>query len=279
VTQSTPQRGVTSVLVTETNSHPNSPFSIVQIFPVDAQGHITIVHEMDSRVSGTTVPQGGSWSPGTALGVSTITWRENIATTVCDIQPSFKLFEMSINVVRCQPRFKRNSEANIMHLSPGITYVYINPNALGSRVTEALRAAINDWNAIGLPVTFQETSVQCGGGRCINTSIGSVPGNACADTTLLVATDGSITSSSMVFPSAAQVWNPDFLRRTANHEFAHHLGLDEQISCSTSYSLMSPVSCNASSGFPLTPPVTDSLPPDKTTYGGGPATSCPPAPQ
>lgn len=278
VTYGTQTRGVSSVNIREYNSHSLSPFSLGNMYPVDQSGKGIVAQEMDSRVAGTTSPGGVGWSPGTALGVSTIRWTESIFTTNCNLLPSTAYTEMAVNVVDCVPRFKRNSYGNIVHLATGVIYVYINPG-LGQTIGDAFRSAIWDWNAAGLPVQFQETITQCSGPYCINTDIGTVPAGSCAESTLLVQSDGTITSSMVYFPEAARTWNSGYLRRTVNHEFGHHLGLDEQRNCGTSASVMTPVACNATSGFPQSPTVTDRLPPDKTTYGGGPATSCPSAAQ
>jgi hypothetical protein len=139
-----------------------------------------------------------------------------------------------------------------------------------------MRQAIIDWNMAQSNVTISEVMSSCAGQLgCVDVVEGSVSGD-CAVGDIGVTNGGVITGSVLTFPTTAESWNDNFLRRLANHELGHHLGLGEKTtSCNSSKSLMAPTSCGAANGYPLTPPLTDSLPVSKTVYGGGTTVSCP----
>jgi hypothetical protein len=113
--------------------------------------------------------------------------------------------------------------------------------------------------------------------NCINTQIGPVNlGTRCAFS--MIDTDSStglITGSTMTFPPESSTWPQAFNDRLAAHELGHHGGLEENLSsCGTINSLMRPVACGASSGFPTAPTTSDHLPVARTTYQGQTTSTC-----
>jgi hypothetical protein len=198
--------------------------------------------------------------------------------TPCNFS-SQKIEEIPVVVVACSPKFKLAS-GNILRIDPGPTTIWIDPN-LDQDIRNAIQAALNDWPLVQPYVQFSQGPQQCGGGHCINfrpeTSANEVPDGTCAGGQLDPVPGGGsgFLSANVFFPAAAGGWNANVLRHWVNHELGHVLGLDEYLGCASNKSLMAPVACNAVSGFPTTPPLTDSLPVNRTVYGGAPSASCP----
>lgn len=153
------------------------------------------------------------------------------------------------------------------------------------RMRDGIINAVNGWNTalnvygpdIGPRLGWIISDVQCSGPYCINTEVGQVNlSNECALAN--VSSDpntGVITSSTITFPTQSATWNQSFNDRLAGHELGHHLGLANN---NTSYgainSLMKPVGCNQSSGYPVQPTTSDSWPVMQSIYQNGTKTVC-----
>jgi hypothetical protein len=262
-------RGVASLYATQVTGGPNPPYAIGPFSPVSGTPQL-----LDSRVAGTTSPPNGRTWGANWEGEILLRFTTNVHTTSCMIPPASVSVDFPVYAVKCSPKFVRNMANQIVHFSPGAIPIFLD-GSLGPNVKAAIKQSILDWNLVQPNVPLDWTTTDCAGqAGCVRVVVGVVSGD-CAKSQIL-SSGGLITSSTMTFPQTAENWNPNFLRRTANHELGHHLGLGENnTSCSSSRSIMAPTTCNAPNGFPITPPPTDSLPVNKTTYGGGSAVSCP----
>jgi hypothetical protein len=226
-------RGVYAVTATIASGTPNGPYGR-SMYPADGANQQIVVQDFDTRVDPVVTPPGlATWTP-LAEGTTTMNFKGVIYVTNCNLTPGeFYASPMTVHVVKCAPKFKSNSQGVPIHLDAGSppVYIYIS-GSLGSRLTDAIRQAIVDWNAANPNIELQETSSACSGGHCINTQLGSVPSGTCA-ASQIQNVDGVITGSTMTFPTAAQTWNANFLRMLVNHELGHHFGLDEYSHCTS----------------------------------------------
>ena len=256
----------------------NSNLSLGTIQPVNASSQYQPRQEVDSRIANTTVPGGINWTPFLE-GETTVRYVEGMFTTPCNFSAQ-KIEEIPVFVVACSPRFRQAPSGDLLRLVPGQTYVWIDP-ALAPNVRSAIQTAIGDWNLVQPLVQLAEIAQPCAlSTHCIHVkpedANHQVPSGTCLFADITPAQgSGDITFATIYFPSAASGRNANVLRRQFNHEMGHALGLDDYQSCASYKSLMAPTACNASSGFPLTPPLTDSIPVNRTVYGGAPSASCP----
>jgi hypothetical protein len=271
-------KSIAQKLASENMVRPDAYISIGTIVPVNESGQFQPRQEMDSRVANTTVPGGITWTP-TVEGETTLRFVEGMNATPCNFS-SQKIEEIPVVVLACSPKFELAPSGALMRLDPGQTFVWIDPS-LAPNIRSAIQTAIGDWNVVQPQVQLSEAVQQCGlSAHCIHVKPEDpnhpVLSGTCAFGDVIVAEgSGSIAFATIYFPAAASGWNANVLRRHFNHEIGHTLGLNDYQSCASFKSLMAPTACNASSGFPLTPPLTDSLPVGRTVYGGAPSASCP----
>jgi hypothetical protein len=146
------------------------------------------------------------------------------------------------------------------------------------RAVDAWNAALNQHGAgVGPRYQYTESDTACGGPNCVNTQIGPVNlGAECATGQLgHDPSTGLITSSTLTFPPESSGWPQSFNDRLAGHELGHHLGLENNnSSCGTADSLMKPVACGATGGYPTAPTTSDHLPAARTTYQGHTTATC-----
>ena len=275
---STELRRITNVNVQVVQ--PNTTITLGGIVPVNASGVYQPRQEMDSRIPNTTSPFGRTWIPNVE-GETTLRFTEYMTQTSCNFTPPDFTVEFPVVVVACSPKFKLVPSGDIQRLDPGQTFVWIDPN-LHPNIRTAIQTSLTqgDWNNVQPHVQFVESPALCSGGHCLKfrpeTANDEVPTGQCAASLISPASgSGSIVVTNTYFPSAASGWNASVLRHWVNHEIAHHLGLDEAAGCGASKSILAPTSCNAVSGFPITPPLTDSIPVNRTVYGGASRATCP----
>jgi hypothetical protein len=252
--------------------------------------------EVDTRIPGTTSPQGKSpWNFRTQ-GTSLIRLRSQIANTVCNMSPTTLVWEQHVNVVGCVPDWQLNGEGNIVRLPQGVppTLVKIvransDPN---HPLNVALRAAAAAWNTAlksrGLAPIFDETlqdascvpSVQ--GGYCINVNIvAQVPTNPLACAASLPGgsgPDGIVANPSTIWYRSANPTDANWLKRLFAHELGHLLGLLDGNSCPLNESIMNTAgqfcSVEEQKALPTIPQLSDSLPVANTVYGPGSKSTC-----
>jgi hypothetical protein len=156
---------------------------------------------------------------------------------------------------------------------------------MNQRMKTGINNAVNAWNtaldsygtSVGPRYQYSESDTPCAGPNCVNTEIGSVDlANECARGLLgSDPTTGLIVSSTVTFPPQSSTWPQQFNDRLAAHELGHHLGLENNnSSCSGNDSLMKPVSCGATSGYPTAPTLSDHLPVARSTYQGQSTSTC-----
>jgi hypothetical protein len=276
-------RGTQGVAIAEYNASAFSPLSVGPIYPKKpgTTSGTEIRQAMDSRISGTTIPDGRNWTPWTE-GAVTLAFRNIIYTTSCNILPSDVSSEVPLKAVRCIPQFQRLTSGSLVHLTPSTIEVYIPPTGMLAKTRAGIQWAIDEWNGAlaaypGTP-QFHEASQPCTPGPlCVTTKEDNIPVTSdCAQGALSATPDGTIVSATITFPSAAAPWSPEFLKRLAAHELGHALGLKENdSSCPTAESLMRPVSCTATAGFPTQPTVSDHLAVGSSVYGGETTDTCP----
>jgi hypothetical protein len=233
----------------------------------------------DTRVDGTTSPEHHSKSFGTE-GARTLTFKGTLSSTACLLTPNEIFKDFKVNVVKCIPSWQRSSGGALVHFAAQEILIYLG-DANGATKT-AFRDAFAAWNSAlaaypGTP-RFAEAENPCSGPNCITVVNGTVDlSTHCAQTTYTVdSSTGLISGGTVTFPNQTTTWWPNFNKRLAGHELGHGLGLAEKTGgCNTTDSLMRRVSCNASSGYPTTPTVSDHLPVGKSTYGGTPTATCP----
>ena len=241
----------------------------------------------DTRGSGTTSPDSFNWTFAVE-GVRTLRYKNQVATaSACNEGLVSVETDRRFIVTKCIPKFQRNANGDLIHLvpnpnPPNTILVYIPPGVgMNSLMRSGIENAIAAWNAAlvgsGLPV-FQSTDVPCSGQYCVKTQQDNIPtGQDCAQGQIVASSStGEVISATITFPSASGAWNIPFNTRLAEHELAHLLGLtDNNTSCPTAASVMKPVACGATSGFPTTPQPSDYLPVVQSTYGQAPTTTCP----
>jgi hypothetical protein len=231
---------------------------------VNNPGNAPPPHIFDTTVTGTTSPENVAWTFST-IGDRVLNYGATYSLTNCGIQPNTKEQTLNVYAVRCLPVWLRNTATSpIVHVQPTTIYVYIS-SGLGINVQQGIRDSIRTWNAALDPYrgstvlpTFAETAARCGGAYCINMDVGTPSGSECAGGPLTYdSSTGEITSSNIYWPNASFSWNLAFDQRTAAHELAHHLGLQDNSSFCPSTSdgsVMKPVSCGAAPGnYPTSP--------------------------
>lgn len=242
--------------------------------------------QLDTRQSGTSTPDTPTWIFNYE-GERTVPFNSNIYVTACNIQPNTVATQADFKAVKCLPEWQMTSQQKIVHNNPTQSppIVVRVPTTMNQRMKTGIQNAVNAWNTalngygptVGPRYQYTESDTTCGGTNCINTQIGPVNlGTECAFSDIDVdASTGLITGSTMTFPPESSTWPQGFNDRLAGHELGHHGGLKEKLSgCGTIDSLMRPVSCGASSGFPTAPTTSDHLPVARTTYQGQTTTTC-----
>jgi hypothetical protein len=241
--------------------------------------------QVDSRLSESTIPDNPSWTFNNE-GERTLQFKSNLTMTLCELQPTFVQTQIGFKAVKCVPTWNMTPQQALIHNLPATINVRV-PPGMHSRVKTGIRNAIDRWNealniygqSVGPRYWYYESDNLCGGPYCINTEIGSIPEYPARCAKAVISRDdstGEISGSTITFPTQSNIWNQNFADRTAGHELGHHLGLEENNSgCATSGSLMRPVACNASSGYPTAPTISDHLPVARTTYQGQSTSTCP----
>ena len=197
------------------------------------------------------------------------------------------LTQVPFKAVKCVPEWLKTAQGALIRNSetqspPIVVRV---PTTMNDRMKTGVQRAVDAWNAalniygttIGPRYQYVESDATCSGPNCINTQIGPMNlSTRCASASINAdPTTGLITQSTITFPPESSNWPQTFNDRLAGHELGHHLGLDENYSsCGAANSLMKPVSCGASSGFPTSPTTSDHLPVARTTYQGQTTTTC-----
>ena len=254
----------------------------------------TIVHpnptnyppQLDTRLSGTSTPDNPAWTFNYE-GERTVQFKSNITVTACNLQPNFVLTQMAFKAVKCVPEWLKTWQGALYHNSqtqspPILVRV---PTTMNARMRTGVQRAVDGWNAalntygsaVGPRYQYLESNTTCSGPNCINTQIGPVNlETECAFSDLDAdASTGLIIGSTITFPPESSNWPQAFNDRLAAHELGHHLGLKENYSsCGAANSLMKPVSCGASIGFPTSPTTSDHLPVARTTYQGQTTSTC-----
>ena len=262
--------GATRVIDTGT---PNGPHAWT-LYPTN-----NLDLDFDTRVESVKNPPGiALWRP-LQVGTTTMKFRVNTNPTSCQMQPQ-QYYENPIqfHVLMCSPHFEPGEQATPERLPPGPTKISFD-SGVPQAVRDALTQARIDWNAVQSAVTFELTALPCAGNdpHCIQVYQADT-GTACSTTSpVLSDSSGYITeASSMAFPPDAAGHNADILRRLANHELGHLLGLGDYPLCAANNGLMGLIgSCNQASGFQKVPTPTDYIPVNQTSYGSNGTSSCP----
>lgn len=120
VTTGTQLRGVAGMHIDQVSGGPAPPYSLGNIWPVDANGHVSVSQDADSRASGTTT-SAVAWTPFYE-GETTLRFKNAINTTNCNILPNEITTDFTIYSVKCAPRFKTDASTGIPdHLDVGTT--------------------------------------------------------------------------------------------------------------------------------------------------------------
>lgn len=273
----TEQRGVGSTRIQQTAGGPNPPYNVGPLYALPMS---SFPHVADSRVAGATSPEGRNWMPGWA-GETTIEFATIANSTNCTMSPTVWPTNFNVVVVNCAPRFLTPGTGGTVprHLPNGPIEVYY--SGAGAQVIAAMEAARADWNLVQGSVTFIPATGPCQPNNPSCISVTQSGSNLCAITPLQPAdADGVFNNSSTVyFPTAASAWNANALRRFANHELGHLLGLDDNNNtCTKASGIMGPMNCTDWFGFAYTPQATEQLPVNRSVYGPHSTTSCPVAP-
>ena len=227
---------------------------------------------LDTRQSGTSAPDNPTYSFSVEGANRTLTVESSIYATNCDFQPESVTTQIAFTVVNCVPQWLKTEQGALRRHAPTNPIIVRVPPSMNTMMKQGISAAVAAWNAalnnygatVGPRYEYSESSTPCvAGPNCINTQQGTVPGypNDCALATIGADPGtGLITNSTVLFPTQSSGYNINFATRLAAHELAHHLGLANNTStCQTINSLMKPVTCGASSGFPTAPTVSDHL--------------------
>jgi len=278
VTTAVEQRGVYHTLLQHMLGGPSPPYSInaLKPLPLNSYPHIT-----DSRVAGATTPEGATWTPLNA-GEETVRFKNIIRPTSCGMSPTEVLYEFPVFVVKCAPKFLTPGSGGTLprHLPAGPVEIYF--NNVSAAVITAMGTAADDWEAVQGQTWFVPALGPCNPSNPSCITVQETEPNFCAVETIPPAGSDSVFTESPVvnFKVGSSAYGANALRRTANHELGHLLGLDELYSsCSQSKGLMGTVaSCNGVSGFAYTPQHTEILPVTKSVQGPYSTASCPAAP-
>jgi hypothetical protein len=225
------------------------------------------------------------------------TWRFDFQAsayaTNCTPAVDSGVVSKSINGLKCGPEFNRDSFGNIAHEAATTIQVYVpsTMSGLWDSTTDSgpLKGAVTDWNSVlsGTGVTLQLTSTLCSGANCIVLAQSSLAGQ-CAQTAMPTnsgsgglatgTTSVTFTTGDGTIPSWTGA-DPTALQRTAAHELGHALGMTHPVhgtNCSSvndAVMLDMVTTCNGSTtGYH--PTLDDTLPVQKTVYGGGTDKKC-----
>jgi hypothetical protein len=240
--------------------------------------------QLDTRPSKTSTPDVPQWN-FVYEGERTLRFDSTLNSTACNLTPFYTDKEVGFKAVKCLPQWKTTMQGALMHNDPTTINVRI-PTNMPLRMRQGIENAVKAWNAalnqygsVGPRYDDYISDTVCGGSACINTEIGNINvGLECAEAnTNADPSTGIITSSTITFPTQSANWNQNFNNRLAAHELGHHLGLANNglSSCQTANSLMKPVTCDATSGYPTAPTLSDVLPVVRSTYEGHTTSTCP----
>ena len=256
-------------------------WSVIQTNPVSS-----FPLQLDTRQSNTSTPDTPTWNFGTE-GQRVLRFQSTLENVCAGLEPSVEE-DIAFNAVACIPKFNTVISGAIVHNEATQTppIVVRVPPTMNLRMRTGIQNAVTRWNTalnlhgatVGPRYEYFESSTPCGGTRCINTQEGTVnlPGECAKGSLGTDPATGLIVSSTVTFPPQSSSWPQSFNDRLALHELGHHLGLDENTggSCSSWYSVMKPITCGATFGYPTAPTVSDHLPPAWTTYQGGSMATC-----
>jgi len=240
---------------------------------------------IDTRLSGTSAPDTPTWTFNTQGENRQLRFQSNILATSCSLLNSVQT-TIGFTVVACVPEFLRTNQGQIVHNQPTNPITVVVPTSMNTRMKTAIHNAVDRWNdalnsygtSAGPRYAYSETSTPCTTGpTCVNTQTGSMDltkmcavGNHTVD-----SVTGEVLAGQITFPPESSGWSQAFDDRVAAHELGHLLGLDENISSwSAANSLMKPVVCGASSGYPTGPTLSDHMPVVRTTYQGESSATC-----
>jgi hypothetical protein len=231
---------------------------------------------------------GPSWTPGSGnLGTYVIKDSTNVGPTICHFTPTiYPATPIEVNVLKCKPEFDEPSTYPdlITRLAPGNITIYL-PSSL-SGLSTPLTNAVDAWKDL-IPDTGvipTVTNTDCGSGAtCVRVEEADL-GNDPAGNPICAQKSGNYDTATGYYSSQIKIRIDDSwtaagaarLERTFAHELGHLLGLDESL-CGGPDSVMrgGVYSCtDTSTSVPNDPTMNDSLPVNKTSYGGGPKTSC-----
>jgi hypothetical protein len=174
------------------------------------------------------------------------------------------VFDRSVNVVQCAPRFDPVLERLPLDGQP-IIISTPSPTAL---VTAANHAA-QEWETAlsnyGIAVDFTVTTTQgCQplDNHCIQVFVDLPPDNPAACAQTLASTDPTGVVNQRVrlyIPPAHSGWSQAFVNSAFAHEIGHVFGLDDlaQDDCSNQSIMKTPVACNNMTGLTQLPTADD----------------------
>lgn len=245
---------------------------------------------MDSRVPGTTSPEGRSWSPGYFIGPTTIKTTSTIDVTQCNMYPMSEIWERTAKVVACLPEWSKDALDNIKRLANDGTPIKIqSPVGEGQPLYVAIETATKAWNdaleSAGENRIFDETPApSCTiqqGGHCVKMLVQSPP----EDPTLCGQANGPVDANG-IFTAFPTIWikpqystDPDYLAFLIGHELSHLLGVKNALGCTSPNSIRNDVDvCNSlvttEGNLPTVPQPSDVLPVVDTVYGPGSREVC-----
>lgn len=225
-------------------------------------------------------PSGGNGSlfkTTTEIGTHDVSFRTSAFSTNCYIPTESAVVARSFSTLRCEPKFKTDSNNNVVHLSP-TTITLALPSSLSGAST-ALQYAIDKWNGRlgGTGVALRAGSCTSGP-SCIPIAVDPQIDTCGAVTGADTDTSGAITGGAQIM--LHQEWatfDATVLRRTFIHEIGHYLGLDNYLDdsvCTTTTAAMNDkYDCPGPSTMDDVT-IDDYLPVTKTVYGAAPRTTC-----
>lgn len=231
---------------------------------------------------------GNSWSPFTAVGTKEYTsvnrvggGTTGVGSQYCNMS-GFEFPEehsLTMHALKCEPKWETGEDPYdpadaLLHFPQDEIQIYTTLS--GNGLPEAIEAAADNWSGVlgDSDVSFVTTTTDCEtAANCLKITSASVPGY-CAQVGASWDSAGEITGNAQItLHSDWTTYGQAALERIITHEIGHLLGLDNQPGCAAADSIMRDgLACNSST---LTSPTANNyIPVNRTTYGGGPRTSC-----